>query len=276
MSKARESRKRPSTVARAEEIQHQIQQISGRDFQLWSIVILMLLVLTAGILTLILPNILWMRHLLEIDHVEERYIPQLFFGLISLIVLFNIYLIGQKRALGQTRRALIHELVLNERLENLSLIDPLTQLLNHRAMNEFIPREVTRANRLGSGLTFMAIELNNLERINSKFGVLEGDAVVLDFAKLLKDVFRGGDIVFRSGADKFLVVMPETSEQQADSPVHRLTRGVEQWNLNNRREYELSFASAIAPYVIGSDYSDVLRALDRKMYGRKHNLMPVF
>lgn len=274
--KARESSKHPSNVARAEEIQHQIQQLSGRDFQLWSIVILMLIVLTAGILALILPNILWVRHLLLFDRVEERYIPQLFFGLISLIVLFNIYLIGQKRALGQTRRTLIHELVLNERLENLSLIDPLTQLLNHRAMAEFIPREVTRANRLGSGLTFMAIELNNLDRINSRFGVLEGDNLVLDFAKLLREVFRGADIVFRNGADKFLVVMPETSEQQADSPVQRLTRGVEQWNLNKRKDYELSFAWAIAPYVIGSDYSDVLRALDRKMYGRKHNMLPVF
>lgn len=276
MSKARESSKHPSSIARAEEIQHQIHQLSGRDFQLWSIVILMLLVLTAGIVALILPNILWMRHLLEMDHIEQRYIPQLFFGLISLILLFNIYLIGQKRTLGQTRRTLIHELVLNERLENLSLIDPLTQLLNHRAMTEFIPREVTRANRQGNGLTFMAIELNNLPAINSKFGVLEGDSVVMDFSKLLKDVFRGGDIVFRNGADKFLIVMPETSEQQADSPIHRLTRGVEQWNISNRREYEMSFASAIAPYVIGSDYTDVLRALDRKMYGRKHNLLPVF
>jgi diguanylate cyclase (GGDEF)-like protein len=276
LAKARENSNHPSNVARAEEIQHQIQQLSGRDFQLWSIVILMLLVLTGGIVALILPNILWMRHLFEIDRVEGRYIPQLFFGLISLIVLFNIYLIGQKRAMGQTRRALIHELVLNERLENLSLIDPLTQLLNHRAMNEFIPREVARANRLGSGLTFMAIELNNMSTISSKHGVLEWDAVVLDFARLLKDVFRGADIVFRSSADKFLVALPETSEQQADPPIHRLTRGVEQWNLTNRKDYELSFAWAIAPYVIGSDYADVLRALDRKMYGRKHNLLPVF
>ena len=87
-------------------------------------------------------------------HVEHSYLPQLFFGLISLILLFNIYLLAQKENLNNTRVALIRELVLNERLESLSLIDPLTQLLNRRALNELIPREVARSNRLGSSLTF--------------------------------------------------------------------------------------------------------------------------
>ena len=63
---------------------------------------------------------------------------------------------------------------MNERLESLSLIDPLTQLLNRRALNELVPREVARANRLGNGLTFMAIDLNGFAAINSKFGALEG------------------------------------------------------------------------------------------------------
>jgi hypothetical protein len=49
-------------------------------------------------------------------------------------------LLGQKFTLNTTRRALIRE-VLNERLESLSLIDPLTQLLSRRAMNEFIPEK---------------------------------------------------------------------------------------------------------------------------------------
>ena len=157
MAQARvETPAQPSMLERAEEIQQQIQQISGRDLQLWSIGILVILVLTAGILSLVLPNLMWSQRIL---HIQQSYLPQLFFGLISLVLLFNIYLLGQKITLNATRRALIRELVLNERLESLSLIDPLTQLLNRRAMNEFIPREVARANRLGSGLTFMVVNL---------------------------------------------------------------------------------------------------------------------
>jgi len=263
----------PSMLARAEEIQKQIQQLSGRDLQLWSIGILVILVFTSGLLALFLPNLVWTQRVM---HIEHSYLPQLFFGLISLILLFNIYLLGQKRNLNTTRLALIRELVLNERLESLSLIDPLTQLLNRRAMNELVPREVARANRLGSSLTFTAIDLNGFGGIGSKFGALEGDRVLVEFSKMLRTVFRGADLAFRQGGDEFLIMMPDTTEEQADFPVHRLLREVDQWNLATKKGYELSFSWALAPYVAGSDAEDVLRSVDRKMYSKKHNLVPVF
>jgi len=274
MSQSPEDRiTQPSMLVRAEEIQKQIQQLSGRDLQLWSIVILVILVLTSGLLALILPNLMWAQRVVHIDH---AYLPQLFFGLISLILLFNIYLLAQKRNLNTTRLALIRELVLNERLESLSLIDPLTQLLNRRAMNELVPREVARSNRMGSSLTFIAIDLNGFSGITAKFGALEGDRVLVDFAKILRTVFRGADLAFRQGGDEFLVMMPDTAEEQADVPVHRLLREVDQWNLGSKKGYELSFSFAVAAYVTGSDAEDVLRAVDRKLYSKKHNLMPVF
>jgi diguanylate cyclase (GGDEF)-like protein len=274
VSETRDERNvQPSMLVRAEEIQQQIQHVSGRDLQLWSIVILVIVVLTGGLVAFVLPNLVWAQRVM---HVDSTYLPQLFFGLISLVLLFNIYLLGQKFTLNATRRALIRELVLNERLESLSLIDPLTQLLNRRAMNELIPREVARANRLGSSLSFMTLDLNGFRAINSKFGNIEGDNVLTEFAKMLRMVFRGGDIVFRQGGDEFLVVMPDTSEEQGDYPVQRLLRAVENWNLNSKKEYEISFTWGAASYATGSDLDDVLRAVDRKLYQKKHKLVPVF
>jgi diguanylate cyclase (GGDEF)-like protein len=263
----------PSMLARAEEIQQQIEQLAGRDLQLWSIGILVILVLTSGLLGLILPNLMWAQRVIR---VEQGYLPQLFFGLISLVLLVNIYLLAQKRTLNATRHALIRELVLNERLENLSLIDPLTQLLNRRAMNELIPRETARANRLGSSLTFMAMDVNSFREINAKFGALEGDNLLVEFAKMLKAVFRGGDVAFRHGGDEFMVLLPDTNEQQASFPVERLLREIEQWNLNSKKDYELSVSWALSSYVTGADFEDVLRNLDRKLYQKKHHLVPVF
>src|SRR5207244_2635018 len=70
----------PSMLARTEDIQQQIQELSGRDLQLWSIGILIMLVLTAGLLALVLPNLVWAQRVIR---VEQAYLPQLFFGLIS-------------------------------------------------------------------------------------------------------------------------------------------------------------------------------------------------
>src|SRR5450432_1306662 len=263
----------PSMLVRADEIQKQIQEISGRDLQLWSIGILVILVLTAGIMALILPNVLWAQRVIRVEH---AYLPQLFFGLISLVLLFNIYLLSQKVSLNITRRALIGELVLNERLESLSLVDPVTQLLNRAGMAQLIPKEVARTNRMGGNLIFMKIDISGFNEIDAKFGTAEGNSLLTEFGKLLKAVFRGGDTVFRQTGHEFLVVMPDTGELQCEPPLQRLLRSVEQWNLNNNKPYELSFRWAFAAHVTTTGFENTLRTLDRKLYLTKNTLLPAF
>jgi diguanylate cyclase (GGDEF)-like protein len=271
MSQVRQEQ--PSMLARAENIQRQIHELSSRDMQLWSIVTIVILVLTAGFLALVAPNLVWAQRLIR---VEQIYLPQLFFGLICLVVLFNIYLLSQRVALNSTRKALISELVLNERLENLSLVDPLTQLFNRRALNELISHQVARANRTGGPLTLLIMDINGFCELNAKLGSMEGNRVLTEFARILKKVFRGGDLIFRQGGDEFLVVMPDTSEQQAEHPLKRLLQSVEQWNIENGSHFELSFTWGMAGYVTGTSLEDVLRTVDRKLYQKMHNLAPVF
>ena len=242
--------------------------------QLWSIVILVIVVLTAGMLALVLPNVIWAQRVIRIEHV---YLPQLFFGLISLVLLFNIYLVGQKITLNNTRRALISELVLNERLESLSLIDPLTQLLNRRAMNELIPREVARANRLSSHLDFPDHRPRRFSR--HQFQVWQHrrqpgcSGNLPDYSP---PVFEAATSSSARAETNFSSSCPIPAKRTPTSPSAACIAPLEQWNLNSGKSYQLAFSWGLAAYVTGSEVEDVLRAVDRQLYQKKHNLVPVF
>ena len=135
---------------------------------------------------------------------------------------------------------------------------------------------MARANRNGTPLTFLIMDINGFRELNAKLGSMEGNRVLTEFARMLKKVFRGGDLIFRQGGDEFLVVMPDTGEQQADPPLHRLLGLIEQWNVENGSNFQLSFTWGLAGYVTGTSLEDVLRTVDRKLYQKMHNLAPVF
>ena len=257
----------------SEVIQEQISALSGRDLQLWSITLLLLVVLAAGLSAVIAPNLEWLP---ERVHVQVEYLPQLFFGLISLIVLFNVYIISQKRELNATRKALVQELIFNERLEGLTLIDPLTQLFNRRALDQMLAKEIVRANRLGSNLTVLMIDVDRFKSINERFGPAVGDQYLNATAQLLKATFRGSDMIFRYGGDEFLVVMPETTEDQADRAVRRHSDELERWNLENKMKCELSISWGLASHVVGTSITDTLQSVSRKLFMKKHKMIPVF
>jgi diguanylate cyclase (GGDEF)-like protein len=268
------SKKEHSTIStRTHQIENEIRELSARDLQFWSIGFLTIVLAAAIALCFVVPNLVWRLGTIRI---EQRYLPELLFSLVSLVLLFNLSLLAKKVSLSGLRRTLIAELALSERLESLSLVDPVTQLLNRRGINQLIPKEIARSNRMGGNLTFMKIDITGFNEINAKFGESEGNSLLSEFGKMLKSVFRGGDTVFRQSEHEFLVVMPDTNEQQCEPPLQRLLSSVDQWNVSNSKPYEMSLRWAFAAYATGSDFEDILRVLDRKMYVTKNTLVAAF
>ncbi len=253
--------------AHSAEIQAQIQGLSGRDWQLWGIGSLVILVLTVGFLTLVRPNLPAEASPMLVDN---RYLPQLFLGLVSLVVLLNVYLVAQRRSLDHTRRRLVRELVFNERIEHFSLVDPLTQLLNRRGMEQITPREISRANRLGSNLIFVLLDLRDFKGLNARLGQTAGDQLLIHFARLLTSTFRGGDGLYRYGGDEFLVVMPDTTEAEVEPSISRLAKKVDLWNVSSNAPYEMAFDWVATPYVPALTLIDVLRRAEDNMLLKKH------
>ncbi len=266
------SGKRPGG-ARSQEIQEHMGALSGRDLQLFSISLLLMLVLGAGILTLIYPNLKAAPATLQVN---TRLLPQLFFGLITLISLFNVYIVVQKKELGATRRRLVEELIFNERMEAVSMIDPITQLFNRRAMEQMVAHEVSRTNRLGSALSLAVLEISDFESISNRLGTAASEQFLYEAAQLVKNIFRGSDMVFRHKETQFLVVMPGTAEQQVDFAIDRLKGEINRYNLEVRPQTKLAFSYGVAEYAQGSRITDTVVTAERKAFLHKHDFAPVF
>ncbi len=99
----------------------------------------------------------------------------------------------------------------NARLEVLAHTDPLTQVLNRRALTVRLASELERARRYDSVLTLLMVDLDHFKKVNDTYGHLVGDEVLREVATLLQNEVRSVDVVARYGGEEFVAVLPETS-----------------------------------------------------------------
>lgn len=99
---------------------------------------------------------------------------------------------------------------LNGYLEKLSLLDPLTQLLNRRGLQRTLSRELEISGREGVNLSVILLDLDNFKPINDTFGHAVGDIVLQELSKVLKRTVRTADYVSRVGGDEFIILLPNT------------------------------------------------------------------
>lgn len=221
-----------------------------RDVQLWSIALTVMLVLASGIVFLVLPS--GGSPL----NVHIRYIPQLVSGLIALVLLLNMYLIERRRELDRSRNRLFRELS-----SSAEVLDPLTQVFRRACLDELLKREIARANRDGSSITFLVARHDPLRLLVARHGRTPAELLVVEIAQVIKKTFRGSDLIVRYSDSEFLVVMPETTNEQAKRPCDRLQESVDRWNLWHNSPSEMWLTLDTAEYRTGMDANLIIDGL---------------
>lgn len=102
-----------------------------------------------------------------------------------------------------------------EELELLSVTDELTGLFNRRYLNRIMQEELSRCLRYGTDLSVCLLDVDHFKRINDYFGHQVGDDVLVSLANLLETNIRDTDIVGRFGGEEFVMIMPNTSLDEA-------------------------------------------------------------
>lgn len=93
--------------------------------------------------------------------------------------------------------------------------DPLTGLLTRRLFDKVMMGQIEIAKATESQCSLIMCDLDHFKVINDTHGHLSGDAVIQDFAAVLKKILRKSDFIFRYGGEEFIVLLPATSKDQA-------------------------------------------------------------
>lgn len=111
---------------------------------------------------------------------------------------------------------------LSESLRRQAGTDPLTGLLNRAGFLAAAEREHAIAQRTGSQLTLVVLDLDGFKQINDRHGHGVGDRLLVDLGRSWQRRLRAGDIIARHGGDEFVLLLPSTSVEGAQAVLDRL------------------------------------------------------
>lgn len=174
---------------------------------------------------------------------------------------------------GETIKLSLSNLKLRDELRSQAIQDPLTGLFNRRYLDETLPRELNRAQRLAAPLCVVMLDMDGFKQFNDSFGHAPGDELLRTFADVLRKYLRKSDISCRYGGDEFVLIMP-------DSPIADTQERVEQirTHLNELQQVQhagqqlgmITLSAGIASMPEhGSTESELLKAADEAMYTAK-------
>ncbi len=153
-------------------------------------------------------------------------------------------------------------------LEKEAMTDPLTRLMNRRAMAIEAEREFNMNRRTNLPLSAILIDLDEFKTVNDVWGHHCGDAMLLAVARCLEGEMRSGDRLARLGGDEFAVLLPRTSRYEAQDIAERLRASIEEMRCVSGEavmQVHASFGVAQMDEVV-MGWEQLIQQCDKAMY----------
>lgn len=159
-----------------------------------------------------------------------------------------------------------------EIIAKLAATDPLTGLLNRRAIEIELEIEASRAQRLKLPMSVIFGDLDYFKLVNDQHGHPIGDEVLKGVAKILQAGVREYDRAARYGGEEFLVMLPETKAEIAQEIAERLRRSVAVWRLIHQEKlwpFSITMSFGVAELQPGETWEKMVERSDRALYRAK-------
>ncbi len=120
---------------------------------------------------------------------------------------------------------------LHETVQRQAVTDELTGLYNHRRFQEALASELERSKRFEQDMSLVMLDIDNFKSINDTYGHQQGDRVLREVARILRENSREIDAPARYGGEELAVVLPQTDQNGAFNLAERVRAGIEELRL---------------------------------------------
>ncbi len=166
----------------------------------------------------------------------------------------------------------IKKAIEHEQTRRLAFTDGLTSLANYRWFHTRLQQEIERADRYRRPLSLIMLDIDYFKAYNDTHGHPQGDAILAQVAKLLKQTSRSSDMVARYGGEEFALILPETDQTSAEALGDRLREEIEQFQFAGEERLPskiLTISVGIATHSRYADKEALIAAADAELYRAK-------
>jgi len=173
--------------------------------------------------------------------------------------------------------ALLRIKMIKDKLEKVSTTDDLTGLHNRKYLQERLEEEISRSKRYGTKIACILFDIDYFKVVNDMYGYEWGDILLRNIANKLDAMIRKEDILTRYGDEEFLLVLPNTSEENAFLFGERFRREVEKMEFipaGEEEPHRITISGGISTYPcmqdVEEDANTVIRYAEHALYNAKH------
>ena len=173
-------------------------------------------------------------------------------------------------------KSLIKVKELRDKISQVSTTDELTGLHNRKYLHERLEQEISRSKRYGTKLSCLLFDLDFFKVVNDIYGYDWGDVLLRSIADKLKQLIRKEDILTRYGDEEFLVILPNTSEDNAFLFAERFRRDIERMEFipaGEEERHPITISGGISTYPclenVEEDVNTIIRYAEHALYNAK-------
>lgn len=165
---------------------------------------------------------------------------------------------------------------LKETIDQVSTTDALTGLHNRKFLHERLEAEISRAKRYDNRVSCLLLDIDFFKVVNDMYGYDWGDVLLKKIAEMLKGFIRKEDILTRYGDEEFIVILPNTPEENAYLFAERFRRDIEKMEFipaGEEERHPITISGGIASYPflqnVEEDANTLIRYAEHALYNAK-------